>query len=321
MAKIGGSGGISPEEKELLSKWTYDEQNNRMSTDASVRSGLNSFELAEMHTTHSGGENVFDQNNISKINWFPIWQGVRPLVSVGDHLGFNPTVRQYSDTFILEPNGSESTPNSVSYASAITLTDNESVIRLQVVSGENYTGRLRYSIKDTDANGIQKYQQFVDVDVVPDDIVTFDFTHPSESKSGDTIYVDIMKEDDTGFLVKSGTNTALPWLSLVLATYEDIEVVSATKLITESFTMRYAGDYEVDTTAGDIVITIPSNFKQAFNVSDANQSFNPTRSCTVSFGGTQGDAVLQTSKDAYKFYCDGSQWRFKDLNTKDGGVV
>ena len=314
-------GGLSPEEKELLGKWTYDEQNNRMSTDASVRSGLNSFELAEMHTTHSGGENVFDQNNISKVNWFPVWQGVRPLTYVGDHLGFNPSVRQYSDTFTIDPNGAEARPNSVVYTDTLTLVDNESVIRLRVVSGESYKGKLRYSIKDTDANGIQKYQQFVDVDVVPDDDVTFDFTHPSESKSGDTIHVDIIKDDDTRFLVRSGANAAKPWLSLVLATYEDIEVVSATRLITESFNIRYSGDYEVDTTAGGVVITVPTGFKQAFNVSDANQSFNPTRPCTISFGGTQGDAVLQTRKDAYKFYWDGSQWRFKDLDTKNGGVV
>lgn len=317
----GGGGGLSPEEQAKLDKWQYDEANNRMSTDASVRSGLNSFELAEMHTTHSGGENVFDQNNISKINWFPVWQGVKPLVSVGDQLGLNPTVRQYKPCFTLKTNGATNTGSNVSYADTITLLSNESVVKLTIAAGEDYTGKLKYAIKANNASGITKYQQFVDVTALEGDLITFNFTHPSESRKDDIIYVDIMKEDDSPFLVKSGTNTAKPWLELVLSEYEDIEIVSATKLITSSFTIYYSGDYEVDTSGGAVTITVPSEFKQAFIVSDANQSFNPTKPCTVSFGGTQGNAVLQTSKDAYKFYYDGAQWRFKNLDTKDGGVV
>jgi len=320
---IGGGGGssLTDEQKETLSKWTYDEQSNRMSTDASVRSGLNSFELAEMHTTHSGGENVFDQNNVSGINWFPVWQGVKPLVNVGDHLGFNPTSRQYSNTFTLETNGAASTANNVSYADTITITDNESVIRLEVEAGEAYAGKLSYTIKNNDVNGITKYQQSVDVDVQIGDPITFNFTHPSESANGNTIYVDIMKDDDTGFLVKAGADTAKPWLRLVLATYEDIEVSSGVKYTTASQDVLYSTVFAVDTTNGAVTLTPDrSSGLSSFTVFDASQNFN-TNACTVNFGVTQGNAVLQTKNDSFLFYWSGTDWRFLDLNTKNGGVV
>lgn len=318
-------GGLSPEDAEKLDKWTYTEEDNRMSTDASVRSGLNSFELGEMHTTHSGGENVFDQNNVSKINWFPVWQGVKPLTTIGEHLGFNPTARQYTPTFTLNPNGASATGNNVSYTATVTLLDNESVLRLTVAAGEAYTGEISYIIKDANASGIVKYQQFKNVDVAIGDLIQLDFTHPAESRKGDSIYVDFMKEDETPFLVKSGSDTNAPWLSLVLANYQDIDLVSATRFITESFTVYYAGDYEVDTSINNgVTITVEADWFNTFYVSDANQTFNPTSACTVDFSAFgQGLAVLQSSKDAYKFYYDSanSVWRYKNIDTKDGGVV
>lgn len=322
---IDGGNGVSAEDQEKLDKWTYDEQENRMSTDASVRSGLNSFELGEMHTTHSGGENVFDQNNVSGINWFPVWQGVKPLPAspVGKHIGLSPTVRQYGTLFELEPNGSTQFPEGVAYRDEITLINNESVMSLHIKAGETYSGELTYTIRDATQAGLIKYKQSVVVDVNMLDDVTFAFTHPSESMSGDVIAVNIVKEDGTDFLVARNGASQVPYLKLTLANFKDIPVVSSTQYITESFTVRYAGDFEVNTVSGAVTITVPSDFKETFYVSDAAQSFSPLKPCTVSFGGTQGDAVLQASRDAYKFYYDSvnSEWRFKDLDTKNGGVV
>lgn len=323
--KLGGDSGVSTEGREVLSKWKYDEETNRMSTEASVRSGLNSFELGEMHTTHSGGENVFDQNNISKINWFPVWQGVKPLpVSpVGKHIGFNPTARQYTVVKELETNGASPGAANVSYSDTITLFDNESIMQLRVYAGESYAGVITYELRDNDANGLLKYKQLKSVNVAEGDMIDFEFTHPSESRKGDVIYVNILKDDGADFLVKCGTNTSKPYLKLIYTNYNDVELVSATQYITDSFTVRYAGDYEVNTTDGGVTITVPDTFKETFYVSDAAQSFSPAKPCTVSFGGTQGDAVLQTSRDAYKFYYDsvGGKWRYKDLDTKSGAEV
>lgn len=319
-------GGLSASDQEKLDKWTYDEQANRMSTDASVRSGLNSFELAEMHTTHSGGENVFDQNNVSGINWFPVWQGVKPLPAspVGEHVGLNPTVRQYSNVSELLPNGSGQFPVFLSYRDEITLVNNESVMFLEVRAGEEYQGKLTYTIRDSTQTGTLKYQQIIDVNCVSGDMIQFNFTHPSESMKGDTIAVNIIKEDGADFLVWRVASGVKPYLKLYLTTFVDIPVWATTQVIRSSVTVRYSGDYEVDTSGGVKTLTVPVDFKDAFIVSDIGSTFSGANYCNVDFSAFgQGIAKLQTPKDSYKFFYDetNSQWRYKDLNAKGGGVV
>jgi len=321
LPSAGGGSSLTPEEKEFLSKWTTDDATRVISTTYSVQSGLNSFKLGDMHTTHSGGENVFDQNEVSKINWFPVWQGVKPLSGIGDAITINPTSRQYTKTFELLTNGAVSTANNVPYDLDVTLQSNESILKLEVMAGEVYTGRLFYSIKNTDTNGLVKYAQFEDVDVSIGDLVEFNFTHPSESRAGDLIHVEITKENGGIFLTRSGLDTSLPWLRLSLMGYEDIEVSAGVKYITASQDVLYSTTYAVDTTGGAIDLTVSRDTGlNSFYVFDADQNFN-TNACTVSFGGVQGDAVLQTKNDSFHFYYDGSQWRYLDMNTKNGGVV
>lgn len=325
--KIGTGGGsgstLTPQHLAALNQWYYDSASDTISTSASVQSSLNSFKLAQMHTIHSGGENVFFQNSVSGVNWYPVWQGLKPLGAIGEHLGYNPTVRQYSATSTLLTNGATAHASiAVPYTDTITLMDNESVYRLKVVAGEAYTGKLTYSIRNATSTGTEKYKQTISVAVVAGDMIEFLFTHPSETAKGSVIHVDIHKEDDSTFSVRAGSNTAKPWLELALSTFEDVPVLSAARFVSSGFTMRYSGDYEASTAVSGFTIVIPASFKDPFSVSDAAQTFSPTNSCTVDFSAFgQGLAVLQTSRDSYKFYYDGTQWRYKDLDTKNGGVV
>lgn len=323
----GGDGTpLTPEQKQVLDNWHYDEVKRRMTTDASVRSGLNSFELAAMHTMHSGGENIFFENMASLTNWFPVWQGVLNFdnAGAGEHLGTNMTGRQYGNTYFLEPNGPTVTANSVPYTDTITLDRNESVLRLEVVAGESYTGRLIYSILDQNSTGIEKYRQTLDVACVAGDPLTFNFTHPSDTHAGSTIFVDIIKEDGSSFKVRTGVDIFKPWLKLLIAEFTDVPVWFTTLYQDESFVIRYSGDYEINLASQPtgITITVPANFKAAFIVSDCNQTFSPASPCRVDFSAFgQGIAVLQTPRDSYKFYHNGVEWRYKDLDYKNGGVV
>jgi len=319
-------GGLSESDQDKLDLWTVDAQSNVIATSYSVQSGLNSFKLGDMHTTHSGGENVFDQNNISLINWFPVWQGVKPFVANGQPMTINPSSRQYTAPFELLTNGVTPTANNLPYDLDVTLQNNESVVMLEVKAGEAFAGRLRYQIKNETTNGLVKYNQFVDVDVQIGDPVLFEFTHPAESKAGDVIHVEIVKIDEEGgavdyFLTKSGLDTSLPWLKLTLMGYEDVEVSAGVKYITASQPVLYSTIYAVDTSSGAVVLTPDrSTGLNSFTVFDADQNFN-TSPCTVSFGGANGNAVLQTKNDSYLFYWAENTWRYLDLNTKSGGVV
>lgn len=321
-----GGGGLSQVDQEKLDLWTVDPISNVIATHYSVQSGLNSFKLGDMHTTHSGGENVFDQNNISLINWFPVWQGVKPFVAIGQPMTINPSSRQYTAPFELLTNGVTPTANNLPYDLDVTLQNNESVVKLEVKAGEAFTGRLRYQIKNNDTNGWVKYVQFEDVNVQIGDAVIFDFTHPAESRAGDILRVEIVKVDDEGvagdyLLTKSGLDTSLPWLKLTLMDYDDVEVSAGVKYITTSQNVLYSTVYAVDTSTGAVVLTPDrATGLNSFTVFDADQNFN-INPCIVDFGGTQGLATLQTKNDSYLFYWEGTQWRYLDLNSKNGGIV
>ena len=319
----GSGASLSPEDRAVLDHWSYDADGNRLSTDASVRASLNSFELGEMHTVHSGGENVFWQNNVSNTNWFPVWQGVKPFVDVDTHMGVSPTTRRLvNDPHLLLTNGASSTASNVAYEAVVTLQDNESTFKVEVEAGEAYTGDLTYTLREGTQAGLLKFKQVIAVDVAIGDPITLQFSHPSEAVSGSDIAVNMVKDDGNNFLVKSGTNVAMPWIRLTLNNFEDVPIVGGAKRVTSDFDLHYSGDYEVDTSAAGVTITVPPDVNVSFAVSDAAQTFNPTRPCVVDFSAYgQGSATLQTSRDAYKFYYDNGTWYFKDLDTKNGGSV
>lgn len=328
----GISGGVSSEDQDFLDKWTSDDERDILSTTYTVQSGLNSFRLGDMHEDHSASENKFTENKVSHINWFPVWQGVTPFASIGTPMTVNPTSRQYTTPYELLTNGAVSTANNVVYTAVVTLQDNESIVRLEVEAGEAYTGFLTYNIRDINGAGLVKYTQKRDVSVVIGDLIAFEFTyqgddspfangHPSENIDGAVIHVDMLKEDGTAFLVKAGTDTALPWLRLTLMNFIDVEVTSGVLYTEASQDVLYSSSYAVNTAGGVVTLTADrSTGLNSFMVFDADQNFN-TSSCIVDFGGTQGTATLQTKNDSYLFYWDGTQWRFLDLNTKNGGVV
>jgi hypothetical protein len=111
------------------------------------------------------------------------------------------------------------------------------------------------------------------------------------------------------------------YLKIKFRLFTDEDVMSGVLFTTASQVIRYAATYAVDTVGGGVTLTVDKNIGyNSFVVFDASQNFN-TNSCLVDFGGAQGIATLQTKNDSYLFYWDGAQWRYLDLNTKNGGIV
>ncbi len=79
-------------------------------------------------------------------------------------------------------------------------------------------------------------------------------------------------------------------------------------------------NYHVDTAAGTVTLTVDGAFTAAFTVSDYDQSFSTTNQCIVDFGGGT-TATLQTMRDSYKFYHNGTAWAFQNLKTKEGNTI
>ena len=308
-------------DKQKSDVWTIDHETMVISTSYSVQSGLNSFKLGEMHTDHSGSENKFTQNNVSMINWFPVWQGVKPLAGVGVPITINPTSRQYTTPKELFTNGLTPTGEDVPYSIEVTLVENESILKLEVAAGENYSGTITYEIRNVTPSGLLKFTQTEDISVVNGDPISMLFTHPSESRTGDVIYVILKKENGDILLTKSGTDNSIPWLKLTLMNFEDIEVSSGVRFITSSIDVRYSSQYAVDTTESAVTLTVDrSTGLNSFHVFDASKNL-AINNCEVVFGGGQGTFLMNKRNDSYLFYYDGTIWRYLDMNTKDGGVV
>ena len=198
------------------------------------------------------------------------------------------------------------------------------------------SGKLDWKIESPSAEDNQVFLPVFDSGNYPETVIDFD--NPSNPSSNED-------EVEYPFEVGYRLNQVLR-LTFYSSDGGDVEVLGdqtamlpyfATRYVNRFFDHIYDGDtrfinatqvvdggydYEVDTSGGAITMTVPSTFTNTFTVSDANAGFTPTLKCTVDFSAfSQGDAVLQTVRDAYKFYYDGTTWHFKDLDTKGGGTV
>jgi len=322
-----GGSGLTAEQLAVLNNLSFNEEANELSTGASLKAGLNSFSLGDMHTMSSGGENTFFKNNNSNIHWFPQWQGVRQYDGGNGSLVINPSTRIYSRNGVplaITPAGATAHASiNVTYTQVLTLTANESVLRLEVILGEDYIGEMEYTLRADSETGTVKFSQTIAVDGVEGDALEFIFDHPAESLSGDVIAVNMKKEDGSALLVRAAAfNNTSPWVRVTLLEFEDkVDGLNHIYYITANETLTNNGTNIVDTTSNSVRLFIANVFRGSFIVYDANESFNVQSPCTVAFGGTQGDAVLQTKNDAYLFYYADNEWKFLDLATKKGGTV
>lgn len=344
--KGSGSGvvGLTPQQEEFLAIWSVDQDSKTAESAYALITTLNSLAIGRNgHWLTSGGQNLFTKNALTGINFFPVWQGVRPLVNVGDNLGINPTTRQYGKTFTFEPNGDNHATGSVAYEQSVTLTNNESLVKVSAAAGENYVGDLTYTVSVGDQI---RYAQTIGVDVISGDIITFssedrnDFSQPSESFAGETIEVNIVKEGGENFTVRVGNDESTPWLSLVISNFSDVEVSAGVDYCNTSKDVFHSTVLATDTSDGIVTYSVSRETGlNSFTVFDAIGTFS-ANNCVVDFGdltypdgfiknnedvGGQpvGTSILKTKNDSFLFYWDTVTgiWRTLDLNTKNGGIA
>lgn len=305
----------------------------------SVSTGVGSYHLGGgasggmAHSLSSAGQNVGFKNEWSnaleddRVFWFPAWQGL----STDGETNYDPSTLALGGMADFEPNGAlDPAQVEVDYNFTTVITANFVVTQLQVVPTEIYTGKLKNKIY---AGGIEIYSTDVDVDWDVVDLGTsrvVGYKYPYFARAGDALTLTLEKEDGTFLKVLAGaTDTAIPYRTIRGRAFEDQPADGSTTTITEDRTLIAGGDYAVNTTDGPINITVnTNNTKRTFTIYDALGTFN-TNACTIEFDNGQGNAVLQTKEDAFKFYWvvtddpgtgDGA-WRYIDLNYKDGGTV
>jgi hypothetical protein len=335
----GGSGGgaLSPEDEETLKYFEYNPTTNKLEALRTISTEPSSIDIGN-HTVSSGGENAFFTNRSNDIDWFPAWTGIKPQHEAvnQDHTGIiPPTFRHYTtDLMFLEIEGAAHASTVVDY-DVISPTGAEvSVFSQEVILGEPvatddwifYTTEL---LLDDGITWKLVYQQTIsDINLNAGDNFHWDFDHPLEGRAGSTIRSRMMiakgDQDATRTYLQvraTAADDTRRYVNVGLRNFTDEDVMSGVIPVNTSQIIRYAATYPVDTTAGAVTLTADRDVGyNSFVVFDADQNFN-MNSCIVDFGAPQGTATLQTKNDSFLFYWDGTQWKYLDLNTKDGGVV
>lgn len=328
-----GSGGVSAEDAETLKYLKYNESTNEIEATRTIATEPATIKVGN-HGISSMGENFGFTNLTDGIVWSPSWTGMKPqsvLANQGQTGIIPPTFRHYtSDLFQSLSNDPAQPSGGVDYYIDSTLPFNLSISAQTVIVAEDIgpDDWLRYEIRfGTNSDPVVYLQVLSDLTLTAGDTFKWDFDHPLTGRNGQQVNttMSIAKGSQDAeynpLQVRAGADAAVRWGIAHVRTFSDEDVMSGVLFTTESQVIRYAATYAVDTSAGVVTLDVDAAIGyKSFVVFDADQNFNQN-SCIVDFGGTQGAATLQSKNDGYMFYWDGAQWRYLDLNTKNGGIV
>lgn len=209
-------------QKRMYGVWSNVQSSNQDETilARSVKTGVGSFHLGDLHNLSSAGENVIFRNNHSNICFFPVWQGITP-----DGVTIIPAqARVYASLITIMPNGTTpSSSGSVDATSSALYGSNTSVFGATLVAAEAYTGTLRWVSKFV--GGIDIVAFDFDVSVGIGDTITIPFETPLDARAGANVTSSFSKPDGTLFKVRASTTMPTKiWYSMTLRNFYDSNV-------------------------------------------------------------------------------------------------
>lgn len=305
-------------------------------THLTTQGGLSSFKLGGKHIMASGAENIFWTNLGSGTHWFPAWQGIKDQsVSANQDASgiYMPTARVYSRLMGTINTGDipEATPISyIPYINTMNFPDAVSGFGVSIRSGLVLgVGDILIFGATNVGTGIAVFNSDV---VIPSNVAVgevFDvwFDKPTEILDNTDVSISVEVKRGVGGSVEtmlvSEDTLGKPFDVGMVRTFRDLPIgLSHIEYVADNDDVYYNTTFAVDTNVGSVTLTVdPLSMVSNFTVFDANKSFSVANPCTVSFGLTQGDAVLQTRNDSYKFYRNGTVWHYLDSNTNSGGIV
>ncbi len=221
----GGSGsgtGLTPEQQAVLDHLSFNETTDRLETDRSFETPLNSLFLKRQHKISSGGENVYFTTESSGIDFFPLWGGIKDqtILANQDVSGLiKPFMRLHGDNLLpLEPLGLPLGSGSVDWIAAIIVPVSASAFALEFIIEENIAPEdsLEYRVfLGTDNTGIEIFTQLqTGVTHVPGDRVVFEFDHPVDRIQGQQLFGEMSKllgdRDGPRTVVQARPSVAVP---------------------------------------------------------------------------------------------------------------
>ena len=235
---------------------------------ASIRSGTASFELDEIHTFSSGGQQVFVSNEATQLAFFTAQQFVGDHTNPARRIASNSLMsRQYAGDLTQAPpptelGGPAATTGSIPFDVTFDIQGaSTSLNGLMYIPTEDYTGRLEYSIIELDSgNNIVEFTQTLDVvllDTVP---FTQWFRIPSEIILGSNARARLIKSDGTILNVRpEAGNLTRPYSTTYLRLFADVPVLISTQAAGQLDPVILTGNNlnkVVDETANTITLSV-----------------------------------------------------------------
>lgn len=185
----------------------------------SIRAAINTIYLEEAHSIKSSGEEVVFKNLESNVFFTPLWQYTSENgESVGDAsiLVEAPTSTEYFQ------NGTTITGSNIPCLDTYTTTSNGSVYQFITKAGENYSGKIVLELRNSLNKAVFREERNFNVtsgqDILFDKLLY-------RVRTGNVRTFSLLKADGTPLLVKSGLDTAKPWVKVIYRGFEDRKVV------------------------------------------------------------------------------------------------
>ncbi len=157
----------------------------------SVKTGLSSFHLGDIHSIGSAGENVIFKNQETSVCWFPVWQGIsQDGVTV-----YDPTFRSYGPLLNLQPVGSGYlSKGALPYMTVTSFSSNYSGYGIEFIPAEDFSGVLNWSGYFVGSGrGIVESHSF-SANLTSGIPHFFQFEYPIEVRSGSIVRTEITKD-------------------------------------------------------------------------------------------------------------------------------
>jgi hypothetical protein len=158
-------------------------------------------------------------------------------------------------------------------------------------------------------------------DIKSEDIVSGVATLPLPNAltlhAGMTMYVEF-----SGITLAGTAATNVPTTKAIYLPATHIDLIQGVLTVNSDITLKVGVDYMVDTTSGDILLTVPDGFTDSFTVYDSHDQFSASNRARINFNSnSQGVANLVNKGDIFKFYYDGSEWRYINILNGTGDKV
>jgi hypothetical protein len=263
----------------------------------SVRTGTGSFHLGNAHSMSSVGQNVGFKNDYSttteanKLFFFPPWQAV----SIDGQQVVDPTVLEFGSLAQTLPNGTVQSSD-VLYDFSIVAANNFAVFSITFVPSESYTGFLRNTIISGITNK-EIYNTPLNVSLLAGQEYTMLYKYPFFVRSGDSLTLKLIKSDNNPLLVKSGTDTNIPWRRLSQRNFSDVAITTQSAAQIKSLYESNINTNAFTDTEKTKLANLTDNFKGLFSDSAARDS--------VVLSPQQGWYVIQSDTGSLWYYGGG----------------